>query len=135
MKPIDYAKAAGLGAALVVLNLLILVAIVFLYSLVIAPGHPNEFYSAAAPRLGAWSGPIGGVVLLFGAAYLMGRRRPERSALAFAATTWVAYAAVDVAIGAAAAGLAAMLTLPLAASLGAALVGALAGGFLAAKRA
>ncbi|MET0271900.1 MAG: hypothetical protein ABW360_02815 [Phenylobacterium sp.] len=133
MKPIDYAKASGLGAVLVVVNLLILVGIVFAYSVAIEPGHPSEFYSAAAPRLGAWSGPIGGVVLLFGASWLLGRRRPERSAVGFALVMWLAYAVVDVAIGLPMAGLA-LFSLPLAGSLGAALVGALAGGFLAAKR-
>lgn len=134
MTPIDFAKAAGLGVLLVIVNLLILVVIVFAYAQLIEPGHPNGYYNPVAVRIGAWSGPIGGAVLLFSAAYVMARRRPQRNALAFAGVLWAAYAAVDVALGAPMAGLAALFTPLLAFSLGLALAGALAGAYLAARR-
>lgn len=52
----DYLKALLTGFAVLALNLATLVAIVFGYSF-IEPGHPPEFYSEAAPRLGPTQAP------------------------------------------------------------------------------
>ena len=98
----DYIKAFATGFAVLALNLLTLVALVFGYSQFIAPGHPPEFYTEAAPRLGAWSGPIAGALLMFVFIWLLSRRRPHRNSYAFAAATFVSYAAIDIALGLAA---------------------------------
>ena len=54
MKPIDFAKAAGVAVAVLVLNVLIAILVVFVYSVLIDPGHPREYYDAAAPRIAPW---------------------------------------------------------------------------------
>ncbi|WP_293904269.1 hypothetical protein [Phenylobacterium sp.] len=134
MKPIDIAKALGVGLAVLVLNLLATTAIITAYAVLVAPGHPPAFYQAAAPRIGAWSGPAGGVLLLFAASWWLGRRRRERNALLFAAAVGVAYGLVDLGSGAAMAGAAAMANVTFAVSMLLALLAALAGGLLASRK-
>lgn len=134
MQPLDYLKAIGAGFAVLALNLLTLVALVFGYSQFIAPGHPPEFYSDAAPRLGAWSGPIGGALLMFAVVWLFSRGKPQRNAYAFAAAAFATYLALDVALGLAAASPAALFTPTFALSLAGVCVAAFIAAFLATKR-
>ena len=128
MKPIDFAKAIGIGVLLLALNLLLTTAVIFVYAGLFAPGRTQAEYTALAPQIGAWSGPIGGVVLLFVAGWLFARRRPERNALLFAMVVWDAYALLDIALGLPMGGVSALLTVPfvthMALSLAAALLGA-----------
>lgn len=98
----DYLKAFLAGALILALNLLTLVLLVFAYSQFIDPGQPPEFYSELAPQLGAYSGPIAGALLMFLFVWLLSSRRPQRNAYAFAAATFVSYAALDIALGLAA---------------------------------
>ena len=134
MKPIDYLKALGVAVAVLALNLLVTTAVITVYSLVIAPGRPQSHYTEMAPAIGAWSGPAGGVALMFLAGGVFGRRRPERNALAFAGVAWAFYLAVDLALGAAFGGLAAVLTARFGISLSLAGLAALAGAALAQRR-
>jgi hypothetical protein len=90
MKPIDYLKAAGLGVAVLSANLLLLTLLVTVYSQTMVRDRAPEFYNQLAMDMGQWSGPIGGAVLMFLATYLLGRRRPERNALAFAVAVFAA---------------------------------------------
>ena len=85
MKPIDYAKAAAVGLGVLALNLLLTTAAITVYALAIEPGRPQAHYNAIAPQIGAWSGPAGGVVLMFLAGWFCAKRRPERNGLLFAA--------------------------------------------------
>ena len=133
MKPIDFAKAAGLGGAALALNLALLFVLVFLYAQFIAPGHPEAFYAAAAPRIGVWSAPIGGISLLFLAAWLFGGRRPGRNAYLFGLSVFVSYAAIDMAMGLAMAPLDKLFTPPFLFALGGGLIASLAGAWLAAQ--
>ena len=94
MQPIDFAKAAGVAIAVLVLSVLIAVLAVFGYSL-IEPGHPNEFYDAAALRIAPWCSHIAGTALFFAAGYLCARRRPERSGFLFAIAFTVLYVIID----------------------------------------
>lgn len=98
----DYVKAFITGFAVLALNLLTLVALVFGYNQFIAPGQPPEFYTELAPRLGAYSGPIAGAVLMFMFVWLLSSRRPQRNPYAFAAAAFASYAALDIALGLAA---------------------------------
>lgn len=134
MRPWDYLKAFGTGLAVLVLNLLTLVLLVFGYSALIAPGHPPEFYAEAAPRLGAWSGPIAGALLMFALVWLLSARKPERNAYAFALTAFAFYLVVDVALGLAAATPSALFTLPFLLSMAGVCVAALAAAFIASRR-
>lgn len=134
MTLIDFIKAAGLAVLVLASNLLLTVLAVFIYSLAIEPGHPAAYYNAMAPRIGAWTGPAGGVLLMLLAAYVFGRRRPARNALAFAAAVFVFYVLLDVGSGLAMAPASEILQLRLGLSLVAAGLAGQAGGWLAMRR-
>jgi hypothetical protein len=127
MKPIDFGKAALAGLVILILNLLATTAVIFAWSMLVEPGKSHDYYNALAPRIGATTGPMGGVILMFAAAYLLGKRRPERNAFAFAVATWFAYAVLDLLSGLPMVPLADLLTLRFAFSLVAALLAALMG--------
>lgn len=134
MRPIDYAKALGAAVVALALNLLVTTVVIVVWSAVVEPGHSQAYYNALAPKIGAWSGPPGGALLLFLAAYVLGRRRPERNAWKFAGFIWLFYALSDVAIALPIVPLAQLLTFQLTLSLLLALAGAALGGILAARR-
>ncbi|MGC3971913.1 MAG: hypothetical protein QM775_32590 [Pirellulales bacterium] len=131
MKPIDFGKAALTGLVVLILNLLATTAVIFAWAMLVEPGRDQAYYNELAPRIGATSGPMGGVVLMFAAAWLLGRRRPERHAVTFAAAMWAAYAVLDFLAGLPMAPLSDLLTVRFAFSLLMALVGALVGAVLA----
>lgn len=133
MRPTDYLKALGVGAAVLALNLVATTLAITVYALAIAPGHPQEHYVVMAPVIGAWTGPLGGMALMFLAGWWFARRRPERKGMMFIAIAWAFYLLLDVGLGAAAGGAAAMATVNFATSLGGALLAGLAGAMLAAK--
>jgi hypothetical protein len=130
MKPIDYLKALGVGVGVLALNLLVTTLVITAYALLVEPGRPQEHYTAMAPQIGAWSGPLGGMVLMFLAGGFFARRRPLRNGVVFIAVAWGFYLALDAALGVAAGGSAAILTLNFALSLGGALLAGLAGAML-----
>lgn len=99
MKPLDFAKAFGLGVLLLALNILLLVAIVFAYSQAFARGQAPAFYTALAERIGNWSAPITGIILLFLTAWVFGARRKARNAYLFGFAVYASYFAVDTASG------------------------------------
>ena len=134
MRPFDSLKAALAAVLALAANLVLTTVVISLYAWVIAPGHPSAFYQAMAPRIAAWSAPPGGFLLLLLAAYVLGRRRPERKAVAFALALGLAYVVLDAVSGAATAGTGAILSLMYAFSMTLAVAGALAGGALAARR-
>lgn len=134
MRPIDYAKALGAAVLVLALNLLLTTVVIVIWSVIVEPGHPQEYYNALAPKIGAWSGPPGGALLLFLAAYVLGRRQPERNAWKFAGVMWLFYALSDVAIAFPIVPLAELLTFQLVLSLLLALAGAALGGVVAARR-
>lgn len=134
MHPIDYAKALGAAVLALAANLLLTTVVIVAWSALIEPGHPQDYYNALAPRIGAWSGPPGGALLLFLAAYVLGRRRPERNAWKFAGVMWLFYALSDMAIALPIVPLAELLTFQLTLSLLLALAGAALGGVVAARR-
>src|SRR5688572_17044830 len=108
MKPIDYAKAAGVALLLLVLNVLLSIPVILFYSLVIDPGHPPEYYNQAALRIAPWCSYTTGTVLFFIAGYFLTKRRPQRNGLLFAATFTGFYALIDISVATAAAGVAGM---------------------------
>lgn len=94
----DYGKALGVALLLMVLNIAASVVVMAVYGYLIDPGHPPEYYEAAADRIAPWSSVFAGAVLFFGAAWLFGVRRPERPAMAFAMTFTVIYTVIDLSI-------------------------------------
>jgi hypothetical protein len=133
MKAIDFAKAFGLGALVLALNVGLLFAIGFVYSTVIDPGRTEAEYMSIYLRIGNWSAPIAGISLLFLAAWLSGRRRPERNAFIYALATWASYLAIDTASGLAMAPLSTLLVPPFLIGMSGGLVASLAGAGLAVR--
>ena len=55
MKPIDYAKALGIAAALLIVDVLIAIGVVYLYSILVDPGHPRTYYETSGIVVARWS--------------------------------------------------------------------------------
>jgi hypothetical protein len=134
MKGLDALKAVGVAVLVLALNFGVVFLAVAAYAQFVEPGQPSSYYTSAAPRIAGWTAPIAGAVLLLIAAFVLGRRRPQRNAVKFAGLIWLAYVVVDLGSGAAMGDAGAMLTLQMVVSMGLALAGALIGGALAQPR-
>lgn len=97
MKPIDFLKAAGVALALLILNIVVVVVAVVVYSQLIEPGQPSEFYDEAAQRIAPWCTRTIGLAFFFSAGWLLTRRRPDRNGLLFAALFSLFYFILDAA--------------------------------------
>jgi hypothetical protein len=92
VKPVDFAKAAGIAAAVIILDLLLAVAAGYV---LLAPGHPRAYYATAAVPIALWSTRILGTALIFAACWWSARRNPQRHALVFAVTVVIYYGLID----------------------------------------
>ena len=131
MRPIDFAKAFGVGVLVMVLNMALLFGLGFIYDTVIEPGRTAAYYQGVYPKIGAWSAPIGAIVLLFLAAWGSGVRRPARNPYVFGALVYASYFGVDVALTLGMGPLATLLVPPFLISLGGGAVATVAGAALA----
>lgn len=95
MKPLDYLKAAGIAAVVLILDILLAVIVVYAWSIWFEPGHPRAYYESMGVPLARLSTRILGTALIMAACWLSARRRPQRNALTFAITVVVAYALLD----------------------------------------
>jgi hypothetical protein len=98
MRPIDYLKALGVAIGLMVVNVIIAILAVVIYSYFIDPGHESEYYEAAAPRIVRWPIHIVGTAFFLLAGYWFAKRRPQRNGLFFAATFTALYLIIDAAV-------------------------------------
>lgn len=135
MKPTDFAKAFGLGVLALALNLGLLFVLGFIYATFVEPGRDEAYYMTVYPKIGSYSAPIAGIVLLFLAAWASGRRRPERNAVLFGLAIFVSYFVVDTAMGLAMGPLSALLVPPFLVGMTGGLAASLAGGVLARRAA
>jgi hypothetical protein len=127
MKPLDFAKAAGVALLVLAIDLLIAVGVVFVWGMSFEPGHPQSYYQTAGVPIARSSTRIAGTALIFGAAWLFARRRPQRNGLLFAAALVFFYALLD----GASAGFVGFFSLSMALTLLLKLAAALSGAFLA----
>ncbi|HTC50990.1 MAG TPA: hypothetical protein VK700_03565 [Steroidobacteraceae bacterium] len=95
MKPIDYAKAAGIATVVLILDILLAVAVVYAWSIFVVPGHSRTYYQTAGIPLALVSTRIAGTALVFGACWWSARRNPQRNALAFALAVVIGYGLLD----------------------------------------
>jgi len=71
---------------------------VFIYSIVIAPGHAEAFYQAYADRAAPISSIVAGVPIFFLAGWLAARRAPAGRAILAGALVAIVYIAIDLTI-------------------------------------
>jgi hypothetical protein len=95
MRLIDLARAAGLAALVLLLDILIAIGVVWLWSALVEPGHPSSYYATAGVPIARWSTRIVGTSLVFATVWWFSRRRPDRNAYLFAVTLVVCYAFLD----------------------------------------
>jgi len=123
----DYIKAAVTAIAIVAANVAISYVVMAAYAYFIDTGQDAAYYEAAAQKIAPWSSVVFGAVLFFAAAFILGKRRPDRSAIGFALTVFVVYAIIEFVVMASAGQLAPMIGIvafSLTTKLGAAFLGA-----------
>lgn len=125
----DYAKAAGVAAAVLIIDVLIAIGVVYVYAVFFNPGHPRAYYATAGVPIARWSTRIAGTALIFGAAWLCGVRNRERNAFAFAVALTAFYALLD----SASVEFAGTFTASFALTIGLKLAGSLAGAAMAVR--
>jgi hypothetical protein len=129
VKPADFAKAAGIAALVLVVDVLIAVGVVFAWSIFVAPGHSRAYYQTAGIPVAQWSTRIAGTALIFGAAWLSAKRRPDRNAYLFAVALVVFYAILN----GSSVGFQGVFTLGFALTILIKVIGSLAGAFVATR--
>lgn len=95
MKGADFLKALGVAIATTVITLAASFPMVAFYAFFIEPGHPQDFYTAAAQWIAPWSSHVLGPLVFFAFNFWLARRSPARNAMLFAAATIVLYVIVD----------------------------------------
>jgi hypothetical protein len=95
LKPVDFAKAAGIGAAVLVVDVLLAILVVYAWSMFVEPGHERAFYESAGIPLARICTRIFGTALIFAACWWAARRNPQRNAIAFAVSVVFCYAFLD----------------------------------------
>ncbi len=95
MKPIDCAKAAGLAALVLIVDVAVAVGVVFAWAAFVEPGHPKAYYASAGIPIALLSTRTFGTALIFATCWWTTRRNPQRNALLFAALLVFCYAVLD----------------------------------------
>jgi hypothetical protein len=83
------ARGVALGIAALLLNTAFAILWVWLYSVIIDPGHDGAFYQAYAQRVAPIAGFICGIPLLLAAGWLAARGRPGGVTALIPAMTYV----------------------------------------------
>lgn len=91
----DFAKAAGLAAVVLVIDVLVAIAVVFAWGVLVEPGHPRAYYETAGVPIARWSTRVVGTALIFAAAWLFSARNPERNPILFGVALVALYAFFD----------------------------------------
>jgi hypothetical protein len=102
-------NALGVALSIMVVNVLLSVFVVAVYSYTIEPGRDAAFYETAAQRIAPWSSVVFGAPLFFGAIFWRSRKKPERNPVLFGMVSFSLYAAIDLSVLFAAGGVLSLL--------------------------
>jgi hypothetical protein len=97
VKPSDFGRAAGVGAAVLILDVLLAFIVVYAWGTLLEPGRDTDYYMAAAIPIARLCSRIIGTTLMCAAAAICAYRNPTRNAHAFAIATVCFYAFFDAA--------------------------------------
>ena len=95
MKPMEFVRAAGLAFVVLIIDVVLAVAVVYLWGKSQHAGHPEIFYQTGAIAIQRASTRILGSSLIFFAAWAAARKRAAPQAYLFAAALVLFYAFLD----------------------------------------
>jgi zinc transporter ZupT len=95
MKAMEFVRAAGLAFVVLIVDVVLAVAVVYLWGKTQQHGHSEVFYQTGAASIQRWSTRIVGTGLIFFAAWAAARKRPPRQAYVFAIALVFFYAFLD----------------------------------------
>jgi hypothetical protein len=95
MNPMEFLRAAGLAFVVLIIDVVLAVAVVYLWGTYQHPGQSESFYATAGIPIARASTRILGTTLIFLTAWLAARRRPQRRAYGFALALVFFYALLD----------------------------------------
>jgi hypothetical protein len=81
MRWLDFAKAAGIAALVLIIDRFAVFVVVYAWATLIGSGHPRSYYQTAVIPISLWSTRIFGTALVFGTAWLLAKRNPERNTI------------------------------------------------------
>ncbi len=90
--------AVPFALGVMIVNVLISVAYVIVYSYVIDPGHDADYYQAHAQVAAPYSSIIAGIVLMYIAGRWIGGKFPEGNRVKAALLVWLVYFLIDLVI-------------------------------------
>lgn len=90
--------AVPFALGVMIVNILISVLYVIVYSYVIDPGHDADYYQAHAQVAAPYSSIIAGIVLMYLAGRWIGGKFPEGNRVKAALLVWLVYFLIDLAI-------------------------------------
>jgi hypothetical protein len=91
----DLAVIPATTLAVMILNVLASIAVVWVYATFWNPGHPEAFYSEFAQEAAPPSSVVFGAILVFAAGWLIARGRSVRAAVVVALLVVLLYVAID----------------------------------------
>lgn len=98
MKGRDFIVIPVAAIAVIVLNVAISFAVIWLYSSFFNPGQSASHYEGFAIRVAPISSVIAGIPLMFVAGFLIAKGRPRRRGLLVAAATVLLYVLADIGV-------------------------------------
>lgn len=91
----EFVRAAGLAFVVLIVDVVLAVAVVYVWGKTQHHGHSEVFYQTAAASIQRWSTRIVGTGLIFFAAWAAARKRAPRQAYVFAIALVFFYAFLD----------------------------------------